>query len=143
MNYQDINAAIDRRVENGWEYNVNDRELSASVFIPFVNKIWPGNYDPEKTQSALSRTRNITVYDGNLLVGCLRILTDGYFFGTITELLVLPEYQNRGIGSELLRLARESSPTMLYFGAQPGVEAFYEKNGCQKGMQSYIIPKKR
>ena len=70
-----------------------------------------------------------------------RILTDGYFFGTITELLVLPEYQKHGIGSKLLHLAKETSPTMLYFGAQPGVEAFYEKNGCKKSLQSYMIEK--
>ena len=61
-------------------------------------------------------------------MGCLRILTDGYFFGTITELLVLPEYQRQGIGSRLLSLAKENTPTILYFGAQPGIEAFYEKN---------------
>ena len=30
---------------------------------------------------------------------------------------------------------------MLYFGAQPGVESFYEKNGCQRSLQSYIIEK--
>ena len=76
-----------------------------------------------------------------MLVGCLRILTDGYFFGTITELLVLPEYQKHGIGSKLLHLAKENSPTMLYFVAQPGVEAFYEKNGCKKSLQSYMIEK--
>ena len=57
-----------------------------------------------------------------MLVGCLRILTDDYFFGTITELLVLPEYRKHGIGSKLLHLAKETSPTMLYFGSQPGVE---------------------
>ena len=74
-------------------------------------------------------------------VGCLRILTDGYFFGTITELLVLPEYQRQGVGSKLLELAKENTPTMLYFGAQPGVEGFYEKNGCQKSLQSYTIDK--
>ena len=69
----------------------------------------------------------MTAYDGERLVGCLRILTDGYFFGTITELLVLPEYQKQGVGSRLLELAKENTPTMLYFGAQPGVESFYEK----------------
>ena len=97
----------------------------------------------ERTQDALSKTINITAYDGERLVGCLRILTDGCYFGTITELLVLPEYQRRGIGSRLLQLARDSAPTMLYFGAQPGVEAFYEKNGCEKGLLSYVILKKR
>ncbi len=125
------------------EYKVDDKDLNASIFINFVNRVWEGNYDMEKTQMALSKTLNITAYDNKMLVGCLRILSDGYYFGTITELLVLPEYQKQGIGSKLLRLAKDNTPTMLYFGAQPGVETFYEKNGCQKGLQSYTIKKKR
>ena len=125
------------------DYRVNDKQLNASDFLSFVNQIWPGSYDAERTQSALAKTLNITAYDGAKLVGCLRILSDGYFFGTITELLVLPEYQNKGVGSQLLQLAKANTPTMLYFGSQPGVEGFYEKNGCKKGMQSYTIEKKR
>lgn len=124
-------------------YRADDQELSASVFIPFANKVWPGNYDMMRTQTALSKTLNMTAYDGEMLVGCLRVLSDGYYFGTITELLVLPEYQKQGIGSTLLRLAKDNTPTTLYFGAQPGVEAFYEKNGCQRGLQSYTITRKR
>ena len=123
------------------EYKTDDRGLDASVFLAFAKQIWPGDYDLDKTRTALSRTINITAYDGQKLVGCLRILSDGCYFGTITELLVLPEYQGQGIGSRLLQLARETTPTMLYFGAQPGVEGFYEKNGCQKGLQSYVIEK--
>ena len=121
------------------EYRIDDKRLTASVFLPFVNQVWPGDYDIEETQNALSKTTNITAYDGNRLVGCLRILSDGYFFGTITELLVLPDYQKKGIGSRLLQLAKENTPTMLYFGAQSGMEAFYEKNGCQRSLQSYVI----
>lgn len=117
--------------------------MSASAFIPFVNQIWPGNYDVEKTQIALSKTLNICAYDENVLVGCLRILTDGYYFGTITELLVLPAYRKQGVGSELLRLAKAHTPTMLYFGAQPGLESFYEKNGCQRSLQSFIMEKEK
>ena len=123
------------------EYKINDTKLVASTFIPFVNRIWQGDYDMERTQTALSKTLNITAYDNERLVGCLRILTDGYFFGTITELLVLPEYQKQGVGSRLLELAKENTPTMLYFGAQPGIEAFYEKNGCQRSLQAYMIDK--
>lgn len=122
-------------------YIVDDRELDTADFLALANQVWPGDYDTAQTRRALEKTINITAYDDDRLTGCLRILTDGYYFGTITELLVLPEYQHQGIGSRLLELARENAPTLLYFGAQPGVEAFYEKNGCQKGMQAYTIPK--
>ena len=125
------------------DYRVDDKQLDAEAFLAFVDQIWPGSYDAERTQSALSKTINITAYDGEKLAGCLRILSDGYYFGTIRELLVLPEYQNQGVGSRLLQLAKGNTPTMLYFGAQPGAEDFYEKNGCRKGMQSYTIEKKR
>ena len=125
------------------EYRVDDQYLNASTFLELVNKVWPGNYDSERTEAALAKTINISAYDGNRLVGCLRIFSDGYYFGTITELLVLPEYQRQGIGSELLELAKKNTPTTLYFGARPEVERFYEKNGCEKGMQSFTILKKR
>lgn len=122
------------------DYIIDDK-LSAPVFLSLANNVWPGDYDEARTQEALDRTLNITAYDGSLLVGCLRILTDGYYFGTITELLVLPAYQKHGVGSRLLALAKEHTPTMLYFGAQPGVEGFYEKNGCKRGLQAYVIEK--
>ena len=35
------------------EYRVNDTQLSASVFIPFVNQIWKGDYDMKRTEAAL------------------------------------------------------------------------------------------
>ena len=94
------------------EYEIDYRELDAAVFIRFVNEIWPGDYDEMKTRSALSKTMNITAWDGEKLVGCLRVLSDGYYFGTITEMLVLPEYQGRGIGSRLLIGARIYTRTL-------------------------------
>ena len=100
------------------DYKVDDKNLDVSMFISFVNHVWQGNYDMEQTRQALSKTVNITAYDNNKLVGCLRILSDGYYFGTITELLVLPQYQKQGIGSKLLQLAKDNTPTRLYFGSQ-------------------------
>lgn len=121
------------------EYRIDDRALDVHEFLSLANSVWPRDYDVELTRRALERTMNISAYENGRLAGCLRILTDGCFFGTITELLVRPEYQRRGLGSYLLRLAAENTPTMLYFGAQPGLEGFYEKNGCRRSLQSYVI----
>ena len=41
------------------EYKVDDKELSASVFVSFAGRIWPGDYDTDKTRAALSKTLNI------------------------------------------------------------------------------------
>lgn len=112
------------------EYSIDDRALDVHEFLSLANSVWPGDYDVELTRRALERTMNISAYENGRLAGCLRILTDGCFFGTITELLVRPEYQRRGLGSYLLRLAAENTPTMLYFGAQPGLEGFYEKTAA-------------
>ena len=49
------------------EYVVDDRKLTASVFLDFVNQVWQGDYDMERTRQALSRTLNITVYDDGKL----------------------------------------------------------------------------
>ena len=121
------------------DYRVDDRALTAEAFLAFASQVWPGDYDAERTRAALARTLNLTAYDGGRLVGCLRILTDGYFFGTITELLVLPSHQRRGIGSRLLRPARAHTPTLLYFGAQPEAESFYEKNGCRGSLAAFVL----
>ena len=70
-------------------------------------------------------------------------LTDGYFFGTVPELMVDPDHQRQGIGRRLMELAWENSPTSLFFGAQPGNEAFFEKLGYERSLASFARRKPR
>ena len=37
------------------EYKVDDKEMNASFFVSFVNQIWQGDYNIERTQAALSK----------------------------------------------------------------------------------------
>ncbi len=121
----------------------NDEHLDSGVFLTLVQRVWPGDYYPALVQAALRRTLNVTAWDGDRLVGSVRILTDGYFFGTIPEILVDPGYQGQGIGSELMKRAWELAPTSLFFGAQPGKEAFYERLGYNPSLPSYVRKKAR
>jgi len=105
--------------------------------------VWPGDYYDVRTQEALRRTENVPAWDGGQLVGCVRILTDGYFFGTIPEILVDPDYQGHGIGRRLMEIAWEQSPTSLFFGAQPGRGGFFEKLGYERSLLSFCRRKPR
>ena len=125
------------------KYTVNDSNLNPEEFISLANSIWPRPYDAEQTRLALSKTINITARDNDILVGCVRILSDGVYFGTITELLISPSYQKRKIGTKLMELVQENTPTQLYFGAQPTAISFYEKIGLEKGFSSFTIKKGR
>ncbi|MED1865287.1 GNAT family N-acetyltransferase [Fictibacillus nanhaiensis] len=124
-------------------YIADNHEVCVSKFLSLVNAVWPGEYHEQFTKEALQKTINITAWDHEKLVGCVRILTDGYFFGTITEILVRPDYQGRKIGKHLMEMAFKHSPTSLFIGAQPGKEHFFEKLGYTKSIQSFQKKKQR
>jgi GNAT superfamily N-acetyltransferase len=92
-------------------YTNDDTSLAIGPFLELVDRVWPGEYDRQKTAEAIDRTLNVTAWDDERLVGCVRLLTDGYFFGCITEILVDPDYQGHGIGRELMERAWDASPT--------------------------------
>lgn len=129
--------------ENSIRYVDDDKDLKPDVFIEMVKQIWDGSYDTQLMKEAIHKTINITAWDNNKLIGCIRILSDGYLFGTISEILVLKEYQNQGIGTELMRRAIDISPTTLFFGAQPEAVGFYEKLQIEKSLQSFCVKKQR
>jgi GNAT superfamily N-acetyltransferase len=108
--------------------------FSTEAFLTLAQRIWPRAYDEPRASEALQRTINIGAWDGPRLVGAVRILTDGYFFATVPEILVDPDYQRRGIGRELMNRALAHSPRgTLFFGAQPQSVAFFERLGCKRG----------
>ena len=124
-------------------YQVNDANLRAKTFLSLVNRVWPGIYDPDSTQAALNQTLNIAAWHKDKLIGCVRLLTDGYFFSTITEILVDPAFQKKGVGARLMDLVWQESPTSLSFGVQPGNEPFFEKLGFERGLDSFQKKKSR
>src|SRR6185503_289948 len=94
--------------------------VAAGDFLALAQRVWPRAYDGELAREALSKTINIGAWDGDRLVGVVRVLTDGYFFATVPEILVDPDYQRQGIGRELMSLALDRAPRgALFFGAQP------------------------
>ena len=67
------------------EYKVDDKEMNASFFVSFVNQIWQGDYNIERTQAALSKTINITYYDGIIAASSLLSSFKPYFGNDVLQ----------------------------------------------------------
>jgi len=113
--------------------------FAADEFLALARRVWPRDYSLADASAALERTINLGAWDGTRLVGSIRILTDGYFFATIPEILVDPDYRRRGIGQRLMELALERAPRgKLAFGAQPESVAFFDRIGCERKLTSFV-----
>lgn len=90
----------------------------------------------------------ISVYEGEVLVGFGRVISDGIYQTFLGDLIVLPEFQGRGIGSEIMKMliskCKESGIRWIQLTSAQGKHSFYERFGFQSrpldapGMQLYL-----
>jgi len=87
----------------------------------------------------------VTAWDGDKLVGAARALTDYSYCCYLSDLAVQKEYQNNGIGHDLIneveKLIGEECTLILL--AAPDVMDYYPKLGFEKTDNAFIIPRKR
>jgi len=74
------------------------------------------------------------VYIDNTLIGVGRALADGIDCSYICDISIHPDYQNKGIGKQivnkLIEFSKEHNKIILY--SYPGKEDFYSKLGFDK-----------
>jgi GNAT superfamily N-acetyltransferase len=121
------------------DYRTGNSALTIDAFSKLAHRIWPRDYDAAKTGKALEQTINIGAWEGDQLIGSVRILSDGYFFSVVAEIMVDPAHRRRGIGKELLRRALDVTPGgTLFVAAQPGQEQFVEAAGFRRGPNGFV-----
>lgn len=78
----------------GWADEKSTTAEKISVFnLPFINS-----------------TVVVSAWENDKLVGCVRVLSDRIFRSHIYDLAVLLEYQNQGIGTELVKRCIDHFP---------------------------------
>lgn len=75
----------------------------------------------------------VSAWDGDELVGAVRVLSDGAVRAVVYDLAVLPAYQRRGIGRELLRRCMAHWPKAEWLVQTTEAAAgFYERLGLTR-----------
>ncbi len=107
-------------------------------FSLFTTTGW--NKDYKASPADLERANQnrwliVSAYDENRLVGFGRVVTDFVLHAMIFDMIVLPEYQGRGIGTMILtrlvnRCLEQGIRDIQLFCAK-GKRPFYEKNGFE------------
>jgi ribosomal protein S18 acetylase RimI-like enzyme len=97
--------------------------------------------------AAMYRNSNLilTAWDGPLLVGVSRSLTDFQYCCYLSDLAVRKEYQQQGIGRELVRLTKENigPRCMLLLLAAPAAMEYYPKIGMDKCDNAFLIKREQ
>ena len=87
----------------------------------------------------------ITAWDGDLLVGVSRTITDFYYTSYLADLAVKLEYQKEGIGKKLLYLTKETlgDQCMMLLLSAPTAMEYYPKIGMDTVTNGFIINRKK
>lgn len=91
-------------------------------------------------QPWLNSTLVVSAWDGDKLVGAVRVLSDTIFRSVIYDLLVAPEYQMKGIGSDLVNRCKSHYPGSEWLvGCDRKNIEFYKKLGFQDILESGVF----
>jgi ribosomal protein S18 acetylase RimI-like enzyme len=94
-----------------------------------------GNKSPDWLKSAFSNSMfRCFAYDDERLVGAGRALADGVDCSYICDVAVLPQYQGKGVGKDIISrlIAHSKGHRKIILYAVPGKEAFYKKLGFRR-----------
>jgi GNAT superfamily N-acetyltransferase len=84
--------------------------------------------DLARLRQALMLTTNVGAWDGPRLVGALRVLSDGYEWSVVTDIVVDPAYRRQGIGRALMqRAAAQARGKFAVARIPPGTEGFFRR----------------
>lgn len=116
---------------------------SQQVAELFLSVRWVvGKYPSRLHKALMNSSRVISAWDGDCLVGLIRVMDDNELVCFINYVLVHPEYHGRGIAGHLLEMVKEAYKSYLYINVMIGESKnapFYEKHGFKVKENSLLM----
>lgn len=122
------------------KYDIKYNVLTAKEYIDLWNSVWDEAPTFEQVDLALKNTLvKVSIYDGDKLIAMARAIGDKGLEYYIKDVIVIPEYQSKGIGrlliDALLKFINDNGVkgTDIYVElcAMPEVADFYRKCGFE------------
>ena len=115
----------------------------------FLSVNWVSGKYPDRLYKALMNSSNVfTAWDDDRLVGLVRVLDDKEMLAYVHYVLVHPDYQGKGIASELIKRVKEEYKDFFYIEVMPEESknaTFYKKHGfkiMEDGVAMQIVNEK-
>lgn len=86
----------------------------------------------------LNSTFVFSAWIDDKLVGCVRVLSDLHFRSVILDLAVLPAFQKKGIGRELVLRCRSACESSEWLVQTDMAKGFYEKIGFRENKDYFL-----
>ena len=113
--------------------------VEAQPFAALMARASIATLEQDRAEAALARTRNIGAWDGDRLVGAVRLLTDGDTWWVVTDIVVDPAYRRRGIGRELMvRAESVASGTLTVAKVPPGTDGFFRRLDTLPAYEGFV-----
>lgn len=118
--------------------HIRENNKNVEEFNLLYNSVGWGSYDRKISEKALDNTfYSVSVYDDDKIIGYGRLIGDTICFIYIHDVMVVPEYQSKKIGTMIMNrllekindLKKENPDLRVYLGASKNRESFYEKFG--------------
>jgi len=122
----------------------NDLELDAVIDLYRASTLGERRpIDDRERMAGMLKNANlvITAWDGDLLVGISRALSDFCYVAYLSDLAVRVSHQRSGIGKELIRRTQAAGGpnTLLLLLAAPAAEGYYPHVGFTRHSQAWML----
>lgn len=126
----------------------DDQPIDAGMFVDVLRRSGLAERRPVDDSEAIvgmlrGATILITAWDGDLLVGVSRALSDFAYCTYLSDLAVDAAYQRRGIGRELIRLTHKAAgpKSSLILLAAPAAKDYYPGIGMNQQGSCWTLPR--
>ena len=106
----------------GWSDGSETPDMIKNYNIPFIHS-----------------TLVVSAWENDRLIGVVRVLSDQMFRSIIYDLVIYPEFQNKGIGKELLCRCMTHFPNSEWLVQTTNeIAGYYEKIGFKRNSDAFL-----